>query len=96
MIVSFMKIVPCEQYAECLLAGNLYCNTVRYFREEGYDEHEGAAFVHPDTLRIGSYSIPQGRFGRSGDHKPNRVADLNVFCMFSWRVTQDGRRQDPD
>ena len=58
-IVSLMKIVPCKEYADSFLDGNLYCNTVRYFRDRGYDEFEGAAFIHPDTLRIGSHTIPQ-------------------------------------
>ena len=44
MIVSLMKILPCKEYVEYFLDGKLYCNTVRYFRDEGYDEFEGAGF----------------------------------------------------
>ena len=59
MIISLMKILPCKEYVEYFLDGKLYCNTVRYFRDKGYDEFEGAAFLHPTTLRIGSHTVPE-------------------------------------
>ena len=90
MIVSLMKILPCKEYVEYFLDGKLYCNTVRYFRDEGYDEFEGAAFLHPTTLRINSYTIPVEDLAGPVVLKPNLVADLNVFCMFSWRVPKVG------
>ena len=89
-IVSLMKIVPCKEYADTFLDGNLYSNTVRYFRDRGYDEFEGAAFIHPDTLRIGSHTIPQEDLAGPVIIKLDQVADLNIFCMFSWRVPEVG------
>ena len=85
-----MKILPCKEYVEYFLDGKLYCNTVRYFRDEGYDEFEGAAFLHPTTLRINSYTIPEEDLAGPVILNPNLVADLNVFCMFSWRVPKVG------
>ena len=89
-IVSLMKIVPCKQYGDCFLDGNLYCNTVRYFRDQGYDEFEGAAFIHPETVRIDSQTIPKEDLAGPVIVKLDRVADLNIFCMFSWRVPEVG------
>ena len=85
-----MKILPCKEYVKCLLDGKLYCNTVRHFRDEGYDEFEGAAFLHPTTLRINSYTIPEEDLAGPVILNPNLVADLNVFCMFSWRAPKVG------
>lgn len=89
-----MKIVSCEEYANCFLDGNLYCNTVRYFREEGYDKLEGAFFIHPDTISLssshGSLIIPKEDLAASVIVQPDQVADLNIFCMFSWRVRKVG------
>ena len=85
-----MKLLPCKEYVEFFLDGKLYCNTVRYFRDEGYDEFEGAAFLHPTTLRINSHTIPAEDLAGPVILKPNLVADLNVFCMFSWRVPKVG------
>ena len=61
MIISLMKIVPCRQYADCFLDGNLYCNTVRYFREEDYDEYEGAAFVANSEILCSPSLMHRGR-----------------------------------
>ena len=89
-IVSLMKIVPCKKYADFFLDGNLYCNTVRYFRDHGYDEFEGAAFIHPESLRFGALTIPKEDLAGPVIIKLDQVADLNIFCMFSWRVPQVG------
>lgn len=89
-IVSLMKIVRCQSYANSFLDGNLYCNTVRYFRDHGYDEFEGAAFLHPDTVRFGSHTIPKEDLAGPVVVKLDRVADLNIFCMFSWTVPTVG------
>ena len=90
MIISVMKILPCKEYVECFLDGRLYCNTVRYFRDEDYDEFEGAAFLHPTTLCINSHTIAVEDLAGPVILKPNVVADLNVFCMFSWRMPKVG------
>ena len=90
MIVSLMKILRCKEYVEYFLDGKLYCNTVRYFRDEDYDELEGAAFLHPTTLRINSYTIPEEDLAGPLILTANLVADLRVFCMFSWRVPKVG------
>ena len=90
MIISLMKILPCKEYVEYFLDGKLYCNTVRYFRDKGYDEFEGAAFLHPTTLRIGSHTVPEEDLVGPAILTPNLVADLNVFCMFSWRAPKVG------
>lgn len=89
-IVSLMKVVPCRGYANSFLDGNLYCNTVRYFRDHGYDEFEGAAFLHPDTVCLGSLTIPKKDLAGPVVVKLDRVADLNIFCMFSWTVPTVG------
>lgn len=90
MIISLMKILPCKECVEFLLDGNLYCNTVRYFRDEGYDEFEGAAFVHPTSLRISSHAISAEDLAGPMIVKLDVVANLNVFCMFSWRMPKVG------
>ena len=90
MIVSLMKILPCKEYVECFLDGKLYCNTVRYFRDEGYDEFEGAAFLHPTDLHISSHAFRVEDLAGPVILKLNVVANLNVFCMFSWRVPKVG------
>lgn len=93
MIVSVMKILPCKEYVEFLLDGNLYCNTVRYFRDAGYDEFEGAAFVHPTNLYINSHVIPAEELAGPMILKLDAVANLNIFCMFTWRVPKVGDDQ---
>ena len=90
MIISLMKILPCKGYVEYFLDGKLYCNTVGYFRDKGYDEFEGAAFLHPTTLRIGSHTVPEEDLVGPVILTPNLVADLKVFCMFSWRAPKVG------
>ena len=90
MIVSLMKILPCKEYVECFLDGMLYCNTVRYFRDEGYDEFEGAAFLHPTDLHISAHAFRVEDLAGPVILKLNVVANLNVFCMFSWRVPKVG------
>lgn len=86
MIISLMKILSCKKHVEFFLDGKMYCNTVRYFRDEGYDELEGAVFSHPTTLHINSYPIPVEDLAGPVVYQLNVVADFNVFCMFSWRV----------
>ena len=88
-----MKILPCKEYVEYFLDGKLYCNPVWYFRDKGYDEFEGAAFLHPTTLRINSYTIPEEDLAGPVILHSNLVANLNVFCMFSWRVPKVGDDQ---
>ena len=90
VIISLMKILPCKGYVEYFLDGKLYCNTVQYFRDKGYDEFEGAAFLHPTTLRIGSHTVPEEDLVGPVILTPNLVANLNVFCMFSWRAPKVG------
>ena len=90
MIISLMKVLPCKEYVEFLMDGNLYCNTVRYFRDRGYDEFEGAAFLHPTSLRISSHEISAGELAGPVILKLDVVADLNVFCVFSWRMPKVG------
>ena len=90
MIVSLMKILRCEKYVEDFLDGKLYCNTVGYFRDEDYDEFEGADFLHPTTLRLGSYTIPEEDLAGPVILYSNFVSDLNVFCMFAWRLPKVG------
>ena len=85
-----MKILPCKEYVEDFLDGKLYCNRVRYFRDEGYDEFEGGDFLHPTTLCINSYTIPEEDLAGPVIIHSNFVSDLNVFCMFAWRVPKVG------
>ena len=89
VIISLMKILRCKAYVEDFLDGKLYCNTVRHFRET-CDEFEGAAFLHPTTLRIGSHRIPEEDLVGPVVLTPNLVSDLNLFCMFSWRAPNVG------
>ena len=85
-IITLIKVVPCKKYADSFLDGTMYCNTVRFFRDQGYDEFEGAAFLHPDSVRIGSLTIPKEDLDGPVIVKLDSVADLNIFCMFHWKV----------
>ena len=64
----------------------MYCNTVRFFRNQGYDEFEGAAFLHPDYVQIGQFTIPKEDLDGPVIVKLDHVANFNIFCMFSWTV----------
>ena len=85
-----MKILPCKEYVEDFLDGKLYCNTVRYFRDEGYDEFEGGDFLHPTTLCINSYTIPEEDLAGPVIVQSNFVSNLNVFSLLSHRLSNEG------
>ena len=89
-IISLIKIVSCRDYAESILEGNLYCNTVRWFRDNRYDDFEGSVFMDPDFLRIGDVTI--AREERCGPVivQPNAISDINIFCMFAWTSPTGG------
>ena len=87
-----MKIVPCEKRAEYFLDGRLYCNTLRFYRKRD-DEQEGAIALPPSDMRLnsnlGSFSIPKEDVV-GVTMQPDVVANLNVFCMYSWTVPKVG------
>ena len=81
-IISLMKIVPCVEWAEQLLDGQLYCNTVSFLRQQ-FDEYEGTVPL-TGTLRIDDLLIPKNNLAEPPLLIPNLVSNLNVFCMFCW------------
>ena len=87
-----MKIVPSEERAEYFLDGRLYCNTLRYFSEHE-DKQEGAIALPPHDLRVSlnlrSFVISKENIVSATLH-PDIVADLNVFCMYSWAAPKVG------
>ena len=93
MVVGLFKIVRCGQHAEGLLDGVLHCNMLGYFRRE-VDKFEGSAFLHPTTMQlrdgIDSTTLTEGDFAGPVTLTPHWVDDLNVFCMFSWRMPKVG------
>lgn len=62
---GYLKIFECEQYADQFLAGKLYCNPLRYFKQrEIGDDGRGDPFegilglTHPDELKSLTISAP--------------------------------------
>ena len=89
-IISLIKIVSCRDYAESFLNGNLYCNTVRWFRDNGYDDFEGSLFIDSDQLRIGDVTIAREERVGAVIFQPNAISDINIFCMFAWTAPTGG------
>ena len=83
-IIVLLKIVPTEERAKQILAGELFCSTVGALREE-FDEKEGTIPIDPGsvTFRIGDKEVK----GISAfTMAPDFMSNLNVYCMFSWSV----------
>ena len=80
MIYTLMKMVPCEERAEQFLDGQLYCNTLRFFREQpDGDKYEGVIPL-PGTLQIND--MPGGP-SEPPLFVPDLLSGLNAFCMFA-------------
>lgn len=89
-IISLIKIVSCRSYAESFLNGDLYCNTVRWFRENGYDDFEGSVFIDPDQIRIGDAATVSEVRVEQAILQPDAISDINIFCMFAWTAPTGG------
>ena len=78
-----MKIVSCEGRAEQFLDGQLYCNTLRFFREQpNGDEYEGTMSL-TGTLQIGGHTIPKEDLIEPPLFSSDLLSGLNAFCMFA-------------
>ena len=81
VIILLVKIVSSVERAEAILDGQLYCNTVGYFREN--DRYEGS-FPLTGTVRINNVMFDPEDLIEPPQLTLSRVSDLNVFCMFAW------------
>ena len=80
--IALMKIVKCEQYAQELLNGKLYCNSIQWFRKH-HDEFEGNFYVFVERITYGGRTIPKEHIkGPVIFHNNN--AKLHAYCMFLW------------
>ena len=89
--ILLIKIVSSLARAEMILDGQLYCNTVRFLREE-FDEYEGSIPLTGE-IRIYGYLVPKEDLAEPPRLTVDVVLDLNVFCMFSWAPPKVGDDQ---
>ena len=87
-IFSLMKIVRTVERAEQFLDGQFYCNTLSFLRMH-FDEYEGTVPLL-GTRQIGDYVVPEEDLVEPPILVPDRVSDLNVFCMFCWASPSAG------
>lgn len=92
-IYAFVKIFEEEQYARDFVAGNLYMNTLRYFKEyrdaagelRG-DPFEGVvAWLQPSmvNVEIGGRQLSSSDIAYPIAIHDNQLLNMNAFCIYS-------------
>ena len=98
-VFTLVKLFDKLEYAEAMLRGHLYMNSLRFFREypdaEGElrgDRYEGVSHVFQPAqlseLRFGNVVVPAKDLAGPVLLHQEGLSDWNVFCMFA--VTNDG------
>ena len=85
-IISLIKMCQKEEYVNCFRRGELYANRLRYYRDSGIDEYEGAVWHQPDKHRVilNDRLIPPEDFAGPIEMHLDRIDNLHVFCMFAF------------
>ena len=81
-LMMLLKAFKEESWANELLDGCLYCNTLSFHREQ--DNHEGTVVIPGSNIhrfKIGTYEL---KTVNNFSYRPNLTDYINVFCMYSW------------
>ena len=86
-IHGLVKLRTAKKHVERLLDGQLYANTLRYFREHT-DEFEGVAWLPSGSLTIGDGETKRTIRPFELESPPRLELDhVNVFCLFAFHST---------
>lgn len=93
VIMSLIKIVECEKYAEDFLSGKLFMNPLSHFRKVEEDDEnlrgdsdEGmSAIFQPNKIvvKIGDFTIPESDLSGPVKINVDDTGTVNTFCMYS-------------
>ena len=85
MNIALMKVVKCKQYAEDLLNGKLYCNSIEWFRQN-HDEFEGDYYTFPERIAFKKEGITVTKEQLVGPvtFYFHNMRNSFAYCTFSW------------
>lgn len=87
--IALMKVVKCKRYAEDLLNGKLYCNSIEWFRQN-HDEFEGDYYTFPERITLKDIpgmkdrTITKEEFDGPVTFYAHNMRNNFAYCMFSW------------
>lgn len=78
-----MKVVKCQQYAEDILNGKLYCNSIEWFRQN-HDEFEGDYYTFPESITFDGITVTKNELVGPTAIYAHNMQNHFAYCMFGW------------
>ena len=87
IVIALMKVVKHKQYAEDLLSGKLYCNSIEWFREN-HDEFEGDFYTFTESVTFEKegkdITVTKEQLVGPVTFYSHNMRNNFAYCMFGW------------